>query len=115
MAVGVMCAAFFDWSWIFYYCGEDSAIPLPEQRRKAEAIGAYARYRTAPEIITHLGRPQTTEKAFENALVYDSVYPWSPLTSRSGKWIYMTGYNTCEMLTMRDDRCVAAERRHCFH
>jgi hypothetical protein len=115
IALGVMCAAFFTWTWIFYYCGEDSGIPLAEQHRRAEAIGAYARDRTASEIITHLGRPQSTETAFKNALLHDFVYPWSPLTSRSGKWIYMTGYSTCEMLTMLDDKCIAVERVHCWH
>lgn len=114
-AVGVMCASFFTWTASFYDCSDDSSIPLAEQRRRAEVIGAYARYRTAQEIIAHLGRPQSTERTADNALIYDYVNPWTPLTSRSGKWIYMTGYSTCEMLTMLDDKCVAVDCRHCFH
>jgi len=86
-----------------------------EEDRRADQIGDYARDRTASEIIVHFGRPQTIQRPSDGCLVDKSVSPAELLTSDGVTWIYMSGSSTCEMLTMRNNRCTAAERVECFY
>ena len=100
---------------MFCACIGEPSIPLAEQHRRADQIGIFARNRTASEINAQFGRPQTTQRKFGNCLVNEHLDPWNELSSDGVNWIYMTGYSTCEMLTMRNNRCISAERLKCFY
>lgn len=98
--------------------GCERQVSLAEQHGCADWIGDHARGRTASEIIDRFGRPQLTETekaSFDGSLPYEHVYPWQKLPADRIDWIYMTGSNTCEKLTMSNNRCTAAYRAHCFY